>query len=284
MMKRKLRLLRGDVGRGAITDPFFQDIVWFESKGRAKPRKSATDNNLAMVWTMQHDSWADVPRRAFSSSCTTSYDDAAQFGGAVYLIVPFDNVKQYAYCPVDFNYVSFGDGEGDDDLLGRLHVFINIQDVAETVLNRDEPDANPALKKILNKHKAALKRHPSDITNIQHIWQFCDAVSALIDFFKKTPAAELQPLEQDLQGEIAAYLDDFGMAPAAWLKKFVNPTKMKVSVHNSLANLPTKMSTSPEIWFEGQFIAMINPMHDDFAESPFGLPSEFVQIAKQVLG
>lgn len=283
MLRRELRLLRGDTGRGQIED--WPNKWWFESKPRTTPRKSQTENNIAMVWTTQHDSWADVPRRAFSNSCTTSYEAAAHFGGSVYLIIPFDNVQSYAYSPIDFNYyqhVPTGRTRSPD-MLSRLGYFYNIQDAANRLWESDQEENLESLQKILRKHKAAVVREMSDYTNIEQIWKFSDLVNDLMEFFAGAPKAEHTKLEEELKDYILEYIDDFGMPPASWLKKYVNPKAMNVKVYDDLDALPKDKNNDPEIWFEGQFIAITDPHDEMWVDVPF--ESEyFKDLTKRVLG
>jgi hypothetical protein len=59
---------------------------------------------------------------------------------------------------------------------------------------------------------------------------------------------------------------------------------MGVTVHSSLADLPKPVaSEAPEIWFEGQFIALTNPTDYDWVQRAIYTPY-FETLTKLVLG
>lgn len=282
MSKHQLWLLRGDTGRGQIE---YGDKWWFESMPRTRPRRSQTEINMAMVWASFAPEWADVPRRAFASSCAIDYSAARQFGAWVYLIIPFDNVKSYAFCPTDFNFFQHAPGPRGTapDLLNRLGYIHQLQNSAYRTWVHLGLNEAPTLKKLLNRHRTAVKLDVSDYTNLEQIWKFSDLVVDLIEYFHDAKADEMGGNEEELYQNVMDYVDIFKISPAAWLKANVTPKEMAITVHDSLAALPKDMPSTAEIWFEGQFIGITDPVSDSW------LPTEsessyFDNLVKQVLG
>lgn len=282
IVDRDYRLFRGDTGRGMREAD--ADIWWFESDARRQPRKSQTENNLAMVWTAHSDAWAEVPQRSLSNSCTTDFDHAGSFGGRVFLIIPFDNVKAYAYSPFDFNYVQHVPTQGGKhpDLLSRLGYLFNIRDAAQRLL--DDEGGEPVVMKFLRKHKKIIGLQMDEYTNIEQLWKFSDFVKDLMALVTSLPPGGLEGAE-NLADAVHEYMDDFDDAPpVAWFKKHLTPEAMGIKVYTDLDVLPKPgIDGTPEIWFEGQFIGITNKDDNGWIHGATRTPF-FNDLKKQILG
>jgi hypothetical protein len=237
-------LFRGDSLDFKYTD---NTHVYHISDERSTPRRSLSGISFLNSYVSSSPLWADVPKRSIATICSTNFDLADAFGTRPYLIIPFDNVKTFAFSEDDWN-----------DIFIKTRYNIGIQRFNNQISN---------LKSLINKtneymSKAEFNKLPKNI-------QLCltdpvlnldlakplkeEQISRLLDIF-------YQVYKEEKESEtryVTFYEDLFGFEPAdKWIEDRVTPEKLKIELYNEYKSLKKTRAELPEIWFNGRFIAL----------------------------
>jgi len=240
-------LLRGDTGRGSYR---IEEGSWFAAPARTQPRRSQAGNGLLLTWVSSAPAWKDVPRRSMSTSCTPDYDHAAQFGNDIYIIIPYDTVKQYATSQVDFNYLELPNSEmGEEGLMSVLVIVAEAFGVMHEL--RDQFD-DERLNEIA--YHDGFEIDFKDIHSMKEIKQANAAIVELQAYAKKHGDKELTG-GGGLIVDLLDLLD--GKSLIQFLETSVSPKKLGIrSIFGTPVAALKTVSGTGEIWFEGPYVAI----------------------------
>lgn len=250
---KAVSLFRGD--RSPNIKYVGNELMFFESRLRTEPRISLTGNSFINSYISASDDWKMVPDRSMSNSCTTSHEMAHQFGQRGYLIIPFDNVKTFASIAEDWNDLEINNKyELTDfgDMIGGL--VETTTEIARYTKEEFLDDTPQEILDIFNGYIYGLKL--KQVLPQAEVVHLLDALAVLRNYFFQ----ERYP-DRNMQSQITVFLSNykklFGTEnPTEFMHKEMTPQKMHVELYNGYKNLQPHETDSPEIWFEGQFIAL----------------------------
>lgn len=216
---------------------------------RNTDRISLTGYDFWLQYTASSPDWAAVPKRTRSIFCTDIKDTAEEFG-QLGLVIPFDNVDCFASMKYDFNELELGknrttalhqrmENVARDLVASTADVEENVNDelsqkfkkaFLNAVKEYNSAKANDfrAIILLLDKILIAEKLLPPGITDS---WNY-----ELTHFSRY-----LKHLKSDMEG----------LSVSSWIKSYVNPKSMGVTVSKSLISIPDHQE---EIWFEGDAV------------------------------
>jgi hypothetical protein len=219
--------------------------------GRTEPRKSTTGDNLVMDYVSQ--AWKGVPRRNLSSSCAPNIRTAEQFGGATWLIIPFDNVELFASAPNDFNMLdpTHGSSDGIMDMMGWVQELrAGVRSVLHLLDDDDKDQAK--LKKLM------VGLFTTEINNftLKDIQKLSDNIEKLIYFVDDNQVKIDSPKLEDFFGEVMGFEHIFDTRSLMeWLKEKITPKNLGIKTYTSYPAL-TNRGKESEIWFEGDYLCL----------------------------
>ena len=276
MIKAKKLLFRGldnmGINMKSTSVENGDDLIWKIIKGRVDsiksgnrgPRESLTGLNLILNVTTNFPSWSKIPKRKFSTSCTSSGYDASFFGD-VFVIVPADNVKKFAMSTGDFNELRINSSPIISltpalSNITKTYIEINNLNIKELVsydqfkafykwadANLLTPPTKPSIGKIN-------KSHYSLTTG-------ADAIS----FLKNMKCSSFEEFFEDR----------------------LSPSKLGILEFDSIDELLNnpKSSKSNEVWFEGDYLLITSDFFDNYSGmNQSGLTTQFSKMIKRVIG
>jgi hypothetical protein len=244
---------------------------------RRSPRVSKTKSNMIMNWTSFAPSWSNVPRRDLSSSCALSDQESVKEGlfGRPFIIIPFDNVKNYAWTADDFNYISSVCDEDSSEScsVGTFSTTL-IPNVIESINNLSSFEssyrrggAQITKEDIIYRNIIKLASDPVFLSSSYIIKDIID-ISELIDeiynqskvLIDDTSGNTIPSRKKLLVGvfkNIKALYEETGGKPLyQFLKESITPKRLNVNVTslNGLNDINAAgFEYTAEIWFTGAF-------------------------------
>jgi hypothetical protein len=223
---------------------------------RTKPRQSQTGNNLIMNYVSVAPAWAKMPIRNTSTSCTPSISTAGDFAGDMCLIIPFDDVKLFAACEGDFNFLDPTGISG-----GLLEIVGKIMSVGITAkrVDRVRPKIiSPEVKKVFDIAKLPAFEHSDEHTySMEDIEALSDAIEKMIYAIDDLKPKEINDNErlQDLKNSCDDLEDELvTRSVLEFLTEQVTPKMLEVETFSSYPSI--KVNKESEIWFNGHYIAI----------------------------
>jgi hypothetical protein len=261
-----LPLFRGDRSPNVMYAN--NELMFFKSRPREEPRPSLTHSSFINSYISASVDWGMVPDRSLSNSCTTDYNTASDFGKRPYLIIPFDNVKTFASIEYDWNDKEINNKFQLADFGGMVEELqIALRDIADHTNEEIFGDLPNEIQDAFNSPaiNAKLSKPISKST--------VDELLEILYIMRNYLFRERYP-DRALQSEITVFLNTykrlFGTEnPTKFMQAEMTPQKMHVELYNGYKNLEPHETDSPEIWFEGQFIALSTGLSDteDLAQS-----------------
>lgn len=227
------------------------DYQYATITGRTEPRKSTTGDNLVMDYVSQ--AWKGVPRRNLSNSCAPNIRTAEQFGGATWLIIPFDNVELFASAPEDFNMLdpTHGSSDGIMDMMGWVQELrASVRSVLHLLDDDDEDQAK--LKKLM----LGLFRTEINNFTLKDIQKLSDSIEQLIYWVDDNQGKIDNPKLEDFFGEVMGFEDVFNTRSLMeWLKEKITPKNLGIKTYTSYPVIKNG-GADCEIWFEGNYLCL----------------------------
>ena len=224
---------------------------------RAKGSKVAS--RLAATW--------EIPNRQLSVFATRDADHAADFGYELLMIIPADDVSLYGWSATDFNQGS--------NKLPKMQ--IHALEGAMTNIFRNFEDANPdtdedPISVLMFKGLAKAGVTTTELREFikkpesPEACALADVLVSMLPDFEK----QLEKIENNKDVYLAMYkrqiVREIGRIKDALdtLKVFkvrdafaaASPELFKIKTFSDLADIPKKLSTSDELWFNGKFLAI----------------------------
>lgn len=218
--------------------------------GRTSPRQSTSGDNLVMDYVSQ--AWKGIPRRNLSSSCAPDIRTAEQFGGATWLIIPFDNVELFASAPEDFNMLdpTHGSSDGIIDMMGWVQeIRVGVKSVLHLL---DDNKDQTELKKLMT----SLLISENDNFTLKDIQKLSDNIEQLIYWVDDNRGKIDNPKLEDFFDEVMGFEDIFDTRSLMeWLKTKLTPKNLGIKTYTSYPAL-TNRGKECEIWFEGNYLCL----------------------------
>ena len=257
-----------------LIDPMYVDEYCAAiMQERISSRQSQTGVNLIMNYVSLAKAWDKYPKRNTSTSCTPDIAETGQFAGDTCLIIPFDDVKNFASCTGDFNYII---PKGTSSEL--LDIMGTIMDIAteESRAFRARPltmsDNLKKLKNVLDSD--ALNFSKSHTFSLDDINDLSDAIEKTIYLLDNLEPSEFKGMSalKDLKNSCDKFEDELDTRSLnEFLSTKITPKNMGVKSFNSYADI--KVPKDSEIWFNGHYIAITGDHGDNqtstLVSSPF---------------
>jgi hypothetical protein len=258
-------LFRGD--RPAIARRIFthdgESFAFFAYEKKAKARNSLTMNSFVNSYIASSPAWRECPNRQFSTFCSTAFSAAGYFGRNVYLIIPFDNVRTFASVGCDWNDIEINNKLELSDLGTAIGILIDdLREIlADLYYEDDIMAALPAnIVRILKDE--ILHKDLSENFSKAETEKLLTYFNIGYNFFS-TAKIKIQDANASIKKFIKDYKNTFGDEDAfTFLTRELTPQKMHVELYQGLSNLEPHDTDSPEIWFEGQYLAICSAPSD----------------------
>lgn len=234
--------------------------------GRNAPRNSQSGDNSLMHIVSE---WKGFPRRNMSVFCTQGWRYADKFGAPA-IVIPADDVTSFGYLPHDFNYPSHGSPEYKVTqqfvaIIKSLKLFMSC--VHELVAEGQRSAASEMRDAILSIAKEAnakivLTRDMDVLVDVyknsskehmDEMYRFADVMIENLKRLKQMNDAYHVVRKLDL------LVEEINNAGYKSIKDFIDdvtPDRFGAKVFN-FKSLPNEEGKHNEIWFEGDFIALI---------------------------
>jgi hypothetical protein len=248
---------------------------------RTSPRESKTGNNMILNWVSGSPTWSGVPKRQLSSSCTLSKSATKRVFGPEYVVVPFDDVRQYAWMPSDFNYTAL---DLDDSSRGSHIGHLN-QSVIPNIIKSFNALAGQSGKKLKGTRLIGAAPTKADLIYREIKSRAGDMVFSL-NAYTLRDVAEFSQLSEEIYALLVEALDDEQLSVSLssemraafkaarkslenlhdetsgrplheFLAKEVTPKSLRVQVTDlsGLKEIESKgLEDTAEVWFVGGFI------------------------------
>jgi hypothetical protein len=233
-------------------------IMFFKSKPRFSPRRSLTSSSFINSYVAASVDWGMIPDRQMSAFCSTDIEHARDFGSHVFLIIPFDNVKTFASVPQDWNDLTINN---KFELTDFSDILMDLQSAVGRIVRKTSKEISDKFPLTVRKAFAASTLNLSMKDNFDKS-QVDELLNAFNDIYKFLNKVEYYP-DRDVQQFVDEFNVDYrrlfgkdNLSPQEFLHQEFTPAKMHVELYNGFKNLIPHGTDSPEIWFEGQFIAM----------------------------
>jgi hypothetical protein len=235
-----------------------KDIPYFIKPNYKSPRVSKTGSNLLISYVSTSPEWKDIPNRTKSTFTTNMLSNSGRFGKES-IVIPYDNVKEFASCDKDFNEAKKQLYDLDDLIQYITYIFVDCEELENyhlidfpisTSISFDG-DYNLTLEQIEDVSDRLEKIR-------QYIFKNFDKIK---DDLKK----ENNKYKYDQFNDINSYIKLNnkklntilnGKTLIEWLKENITPKSFNVKLSN-FENLTLLDSHTKEIWFEGGYVAIV---------------------------
>ena len=211
-------------------------------KGRTSDRQSVANSNLLMNIASQ---WKGFPRRTRSAFATQDASHASDiFDGDLYMVIPADNVKNYAVTRLDLN-MSLTDG-----VYANRKKFAPILTLAQRLMFiglQSDDEFRHKLENVFDVFGAKFSAEGSSF-NLRFV--------SVVDYFLMH--------EEDFYGDedfkyildqLRIELKSRGFKSLKAVTAEITPENLGVELYHSLHDVPVLTNSSNEIWFEGDYLA-----------------------------
>lgn len=227
----------------------------------AKGNKVAA--NLAAKW--------EIPKRALAYFATRDAAHADQFGHLL-LVIPADNVSQFAWMGTDFNQAANGSFNHSLEMLDSKS-----RDIINYMRDMDAEDNATSANLLKLITDAGI-----DPTKIDRKTAAPDSPDGLklVNIILSNPSA----LEDDFLGkyfikrrdELQKIFDKHDVKTPEEFLAMASPKTMRIKTFDSLDKIPKRLATPDELWFNGRYLA-IN------LDSRYHTPADMHKILQAIL-
>jgi hypothetical protein len=255
------------------------NFISYKVQQSQQNRKSLTGKSYLNLIQANSPQWKKFPPRTNSTFCTTSYDNAYEFGTPL-LLLPADSINSIATCAKDWNDLEVGS-------TGRRYEVSDISGMisqmawgSQKVLRVIEDDYLniPQITKLLNKN--IIDSVSQQTNSYADLMQFIDIMDNVLNYCDE----HLDELEND-EKVIAViprlkYLRDyiiknFGQIPSKWFKDNFKPEKIGCYRYSSYVTSEFYETEANEVWFSGEYLLLELP-------SSFHKMKAFTDLVKSV--
>lgn len=229
---------------------------------RTEPRQSITRSNIWNIFTSHDKQWEGYPPRELSYFCAITSGVAKKFSmrhipgmfqPSSRIVIPFDDVKNFAVSKLDFNYLTIK----RIDMFDRGNDISNLARDADYMASLEEevdaPEIYSKLRALCNVKPLTSALKLKTLTDIKN---FSDALNDLYKFicskeFKKIYKGTLKDYVETFIAEYKVFNFDL----YRWLEMNVNPTNLGIQKFSSFSDIKVE-SLDSEIWFDGGYIGL----------------------------
>jgi hypothetical protein len=224
------------------------------------PKGSRVASRLADTW--------QVPNRKLSYFVTRDEKHAANFGELM-LVIPADNVDLFAWSATDFN-------QGDKTLFKQKLMNVELttkklfREIAYLIEPRkryddedDEEDADDLeLRALLMKILKDAKVDPAQLKPL-HV-ESADGIKLadlLIKNVEKIKKINRSKTAVGLINTLQEVLEKLDVASVGDVYAHASVEAFKIKTFSNLANIPKRLKSSDELWFNGKYLAVFLDSH-----------------------
>lgn len=239
-----------------------RDFVYSFIPPNKTARISKTGINILLHYTAFADGWSHLPERQYSTFATTDISVAKEFKSSyesLWLVIPSDNVDNFAYSPNDFNsYEHLGMKYIYDIYADAKRMLGLLIEIGFKSNQTKEEELRKSFPEIMAIAKSGQPKRIYQTDKLKFDKEFFEGINYILERLEKiekTTNTEIPNIIEQLF-ESARRLRQIikGNDLLGYMDKTINPEQMQIGSAKNYTDIPkTKFD---EVWFEGGYLAL----------------------------